>query len=259
MAKANASTAPASAPAAQPAALWTFYDVTWRFITRLCSSVPADPAIIKKWLEAREPRVKPAGALSIEEINEEVLASIERGEGEPDQTFNMLVFQRHAEQLVMRYGTVKAHLKDCARVISAQFIGKIEGERAFSTRITNGVYLDPAQYWLPIQRFDGTPIREADGAFDKAVRVYVPGRGQMSALKRFEYVEPPSMLRFRIMVLGRSVSETDLHHLFSYGGVHGYAGERGDGEGRYTYEFARVEAPRERAAAADGGRDHREA
>jgi hypothetical protein len=168
--------------------------------------------------------------------------SIERGEGEPDQTFSFLVFQRHAGELVERYGTVKAHIKDCARILSSQYIGKIEGEKAFSSRILNGVYLDPAQYWIPIGREDGEPVRVADGTFDKAIHVYIPGRGQMSALKRFEYIEPPSRMTFTLKVLGRSVSETDLHHLFEYGGVHGYAGERGDGEGRYTYTLERLEA-----------------
>jgi hypothetical protein len=227
--------------------LWTHYRVTWTFLTRLCASVPADPDMIRKWIESREARVKPAGALSIEEINEEVLASIERGEGEPDQSYSMLVFQRHAGALVERYGTVKAHIKDCARVLSSQYIGKIEKEKSFSVRITNGLYLDPAQYWIPICRENGQPVREADGAFDKAIHVYVHGRGQMSALKRFEYIEPPSTMTFTVKVLGRSISETDLHHLFEYGGVHGYAGERGDGEGRYQYTIERLEVDRLKA------------
>lgn len=48
--------------------LWTKYDVTWTFLTNLCASVPGNPELVNKWLETREPRVKPAGALSIEEI-----------------------------------------------------------------------------------------------------------------------------------------------------------------------------------------------
>jgi hypothetical protein len=226
--------------------LWTYYQVRWKFLTRLCASVPADPAMIQKWLESRQARIKPAGALSIEEINEEVLASIERGEGEADQSFSMLVFQRHGGALVERYGTVKAHAKDCARVLSNQYIGRIQGERAFSTWIANGLYLDPGQYWIPIRRPDGTPVTDADGAFDKAIHVRGPRGEPLSALKRFEFVEPPSVMEFTLMVLGRSVSETDLHHLFMYGGMHGYAGERGDGEGRYSYELERLDSGSER-------------
>lgn len=228
--------------------LWTHYHVRWEFLTRLCSSVPADPDIIKAWLAAREPRVKPAGALSIEQINEEVLASIERGEGEPDQDYSVLVFQRDRGQLVMRAGTIKAHIKDCARVLSAQFIGRIQGERAFSTRVMNGVYQDETRYWIPVSRSNGDPIMTADGAFDKPVHVRGPRGESLNAIKRFEYVEPPSVMEFDLKVLGRSVSETDLHTVFSYGGVHGYAGERSDGEGRYTYTLTRVDAPSRGAA-----------
>jgi hypothetical protein len=221
--------------------LWNYYRVRWTFLTRLCASVPADPEIVKRWLEAREPTVRAAGARSIEEINEEVLASIERGEGEADQSYSMLVFQRDQGRIVMRAATVKAHVKDCARVLSTQYVGRIQGERAFSTRVTNGLYLDERRYWLPVARPDGKPITAADGAFDKAVHVRGP-QGMMNALKRFEYIEPPSVLDFTIKLLGKSVSETDLDHLFTYGGVHGYAGERGDGEGRYEYHLEKINA-----------------
>lgn len=232
--------------------LWVTYRVRWEFLTDLCSSVPADPEMIKAWLAAGMPRVKPAGALSIEEINEEVLASIERGEGEPDQSYSLLVFQRHQGALVMRAATVRAHMKDCARVLSAQFVGRIQGERAFSTRVINGAYLDKATYWLPILRPDGAPVTEPDGLRDKAIHVRGPRGEPLNALKRFEYVTAPSVLEFTLNVLGHSVSETDLHHLFEYGGTHGYAGERSDGEGRYEYRLERITPPKERAAATHG-------
>jgi len=219
--------------------LWTFYRVRWDFLTKICASTPADPEVIRKWLESRTPRVKPAGALSIEEINEEVIASLERGEGEADQDFSMLVFQRHEGMLVCRAATTRAHIKDAARVLSAQFIGRIQGERSFSTRVINAVYHDEREYWLPLRRPDGTPITTPDGAFDKAIHVQTR-QGRLSALKRFEYVAPPVRLEFTIKVLGRSVSEVDLHHIFTYGGTHGYAGERGDGEGRYSYTLDRL-------------------
>jgi len=238
--------------------LWTEYRVIWRFLTRVYASVPADPEMVDRWLKARQPRVKPAGARSVEEINEEVLASVERGEGEPDQTYSMLVFQRHSGNLVMRYGTVRAHIKECARTLSSLFIGKIEGERSFSVRVLAGVYPDPTEYWLPITREDGALIREADGAHDKAVHVWTP-KGPIAALKRIEYVNPPSQLAFRLRVMTDTISEHDLELIFEYGGVHVYAGERGDGEGRYEFSIERPGvAENERTATTDSGGDHRE-
>ena len=236
--------------------MFTRYRVRWEFLTKVCASVPADPELIQAWIAARQPRVRPAGSLSIEQINDEVLASIERGEGDADESYSMLVFQLHAGALVQRYGTVKAHMKDCARVLSVQYIGRIEGERAFSTRVINGVNLDPQAYWLPWTRSDGSAVTAPDGAYDKAIHVRGP-RGTFNALKRFEYINPPVHLEFNLLVLGRSVSLSDLHHLFEYGGTHGYGGERGDGEGRYLFELEQIETPAEdrRTKAAHGRSD----
>lgn len=224
--------------------LWTFYRVRWDFLTKLCGSVPADPDLIRAWLNARQPRVRPAGALSIEEINEEVLASIERGEGEPSDEYSMLVFQRLDGALMLRSNTIRAHIKDCAYQLSGQFVGRIDRERTFNTRVKNGVYLDDVAHvgikgtkFLPVIRPDGSPVTSADvDTYDKAIHVRGPS-GTINALKRIEYVEPPTSIEFTLKVLGRSISETDLHHLFMYGGTHGYGGERGDGEGRYSYSL----------------------
>lgn len=223
--------------------IWVWYLVRWHFLTKICASVPANPEIIEKWLKARQPKVKPPGAKSIDEINEEALASIEHGDGEVDEHDSMLVFQRHDGRLVQRSGTIKAHIKDCARVVSAQAVARIERERAFSTRVINGVYPDEREYWIPLLRPDGRGISEADGAFDKPVHTRDMRGRPINALKRFEFVEPPCHMEFHLKVLAKSVPATDLHKLFNYGGTHGYAGERSDGEGRYEYEFAKIDSP----------------
>ena len=218
--------------------MWTRYRVRWDFLTQLCGSVPADPEIVKAWLDARKPRVRPPGGKSIDDINEEVLATLAAGDELSDADSNILTFQRHEGGCVQRAATVKAHLKDCARVLSNQYIGRIEKERAFSTRVINGVYHDPAVYWIPILRPDGTPVEKHDGERDKAIHV----RG-MAALKRFEWIQPARM-DFTLLVLTAignkpSVSEEDLGTLMEYGGVHGYGGERSDGEGRYTFTITK--------------------
>ena len=139
----------------------------------------------------------------------------------------------------MRAATVRAHMKDCARIISAQFVGKIRGERSYATRLINGTYLDPASYWLPILRPDGIPIREPDGKYDKPVHARGPRGEQLNSLKTIEFLSP-ARLDFQLRILGESVKLADLETLFEYGGTHGYAGERGDGEGRYTYRIEQL-------------------
>lgn len=236
--------------------IWTKYQARLTFLTRLCGSVPADPEIIKKWLEARQPTARAPGAKSIQDINEEVLASLELGEQE--QEYSLLQFQRQQGALVMRAGTMRAHLKDGARVLSAQYVGRLKGERAFSTRVINGLYLDEATYWLPIRRPDGTAVTQADGVWDKAVHVRGPRGEPLNALKRIEYIDPPSVLDVVLKVLGTSIVEDDLHMLFEYGGTHGYAGERSDGEGRYTFSLTKL-VEGGRAATADESSDRPQA
>ena len=91
--------------------MWTEYEVEWTFVTKLCASVPANKNMIEAWLKARQPRVKPPGSKTIDEINEEVVESLR--EPEQDEQNSLLVFQREGGKCVVRADTVRAHLKDC--------------------------------------------------------------------------------------------------------------------------------------------------
>jgi hypothetical protein len=225
--------------------IWTRYRVRFEFLTKVCGQTPDKPEMIQAWIDNRMPRVAPPGARSIDEINAEALASLARGEGLPDTEFSSLIFQRAVGgvddgKLAFRHGTIRAHIKECARTLSNQFVAKFKGERAFSTRVINGLYLEERQYWIPLQRADGSRLTVADGNYEKPVHPKGPRGETLSALKRFEFVEPPAFMEFTIKVLGDSIAEDDLHYIFTYGGTHGYAGERGDGEGRYDYTFSPV-------------------
>ncbi len=217
--------------------IWKHYEISFHFYDKLCASVPANPELIKAWLENQSPRVRPAGGRSLDQIQEEVWATIALAEEEDQEQKSLLIFQRIDGKLVVRAGTTRAHIKECARTISAQHVGKIKGERSFATKVVNGVYHDEKQYWLPILNPAGTEqVTKADGIHEKPVRFRLPDGRQMSALKAFEYVTEP-VLRFRLKVLGTNPGLKDLTTIFEYGGVHGFGGERGDGEGRYHFEI----------------------
>ena len=220
--------------------VWTDYRVTWKFLTRLCGQTPSDPAIIKKWLDVRKPENRPAaGGKSIQEIQEEVIESL--GQSSDDVAPSVLVFQHDAAGVVMRASTVRAHLKDCARQLSTLYIGKIVGEKSFAVRVVNGVYTDPHEYWIPILRPDGSHIAGADGVQEKPVHV-MTRMGPQNSLKAIEFIEPPSQMTFTLKVLGKALGVSDLETLLTYGGVHGYAGERSDGEGRYEWTIKPFDA-----------------
>ena len=212
--------------------LWKHYNVRLDFLTSLCASVPANAELVQAWIDARKPAVRPPQGRSIDEIQEEVLSTLVAEEDEPPKS--LLVFQRFGNQLVVRAGTLRAHIKDCARQISSYYVGKVKGEKSFSTRIINTVYPAETQYWIPILDQSGHPFTEASGRRDKPVHTW-----QGNALKTIEFVND-ARIEFELKVLGGQVSEKDLNTVFSYGGVHGYAGERGDGEGRYHHTLTPI-------------------
>lgn len=214
--------------------VWKRWHVKLEFISNLYGSVPGDPEMVRAWLEARKPKARPPGGRSIDEVQAEVMETLANVEDVPEDR-SLLVFQTLANgdgsrHLVIRAETVRAHLKDCARVISAQYLGRLKGERAFSTKVINGVYPDTKQEFLEISRVDGTPITKHDGEIDRAVHTF---RG--SALKRLQFVTPPSIIELTLQTLGDSIKRDDLETLLTYGGVHGYGGERSRDGGKYTF------------------------
>lgn len=194
--------------------------------------------MVEAWIKSRQPRVRPPSNRSLDEINEEVLATLSE-DGPADEGYALLTFQRYAGVCVERAGTIKAHLKDCARRLSPR-VGRIEGESAFSTKIVNYVYPAEQPYWVPILRPDGTPVTKHDGEMDRPVPPS-PGVQRATALKRIEWIEP-WRLDFVLKVLTTggtpAVGREDLEKLMLYGGLHGYAGERGNGEGKYVATIA---------------------
>lgn len=223
--------------------LWQRYKVEWTFRTKLCGSFPLSKDMIAPWLEARKTSAKPEGGKSMAEIAEEAMESIKSVD---EQNLELeerttLGFQRHDDFLVMRGGTVKAHIKDCARMLSSfsEKPVKGSGERSLAVRAINCIY--PDEYWIPILKND-RGIKVSDGSFDKAVHVQT-AQGPRNALKRIHYVEDATLV-FHLNVLATSKGEVvkpeEIEKIFEYGSIHGYAGERGDGEGRYNYEIVPV-------------------
>lgn len=224
--------------------LWKKYEVNFQFVGKLCGSTPQDPEMIQGWLEARRPSVRPVNSKSLDEVHQEVLTTIATEDLEQEnkdiEQRVTLGFQNVNGGLVMRGGTMKAHIKDCARIISSMIYGKVKGERSFAVKVLNCVNVE--EYWIPILK-EGKPVLEADNYLDKAVHVQTM-MGPRNALKRILYINRPTM-SFHLLITNTKdgkplVSMVDLETLFTYGAVHGYAGERGDGEGRYTFKIKEI-------------------
>jgi hypothetical protein len=214
--------------------LWRRFRCEWTFVSPVYASTPADPELVEAWLASRQPAVRPPGGKTIDEIQEEVFESLADAEGERPTEYGMLVFQyadlEGERGICLRTDTIRAHWKDCARQISEQYLGRKAKERAFSTRVKNGLYQDPQQAWVPLRRPDGRWVTKPDRELDRAVHTR-----HGSALKRLQIVDPPSMVSFEFLSMGNSLGQKDLDLVFQYGGVHGYGGERSRDGGKYLH------------------------
>lgn len=208
--------------------MWKEYDVTMTFTGRLCGSVPLSKKIIPNWLESRKPKKEPEDARSLEDIEKEVLESIE---DVVERT--TLGFQHDNMGFWLRGGNVKSHLKDCGNQIKYAL-----GLTALKAKVANAVYIN--EYKIHILK-DGKHVNETDGQYEQPVHAWTP-QGQINALKNIHYIKKGS-LSFRIRVLKFKDFDIDvLEKIFDYGSIHGFGGERSLGEGRYTYTIDPVEA-----------------
>lgn len=219
--------------------LWRRYELTMNFTGRLCASVPQSKELVRPWLESRMPSKKPEDGKSIAELEAEMLEKIEQIE---ERT--LLGFERidngDKKGLVVRGGTIKAHIKDCADQI--KYALKID---ALRSKVANKVYI--AEYHVPILK-SGALVSEHDDVFEQPVHV-MTAQGPRNALKVIRFVRTPT-LRCTLMLLNEASKELKsgktrggevnidvIRAVLEYGTIHGYGGERGMGEGRYTFEL----------------------
>jgi len=213
--------------------LWTEYDVVWTFVRKLCGSVPGNPDLLETVLKARAPKVRPPGGKSIPEIQEEIIATLEEGEEEPAVN----VFQKVNGSVVMRSDSVRAHIKECARIVTWHYVGYVQGEKSLTARTKNCVYVgDSDNYFIPILRPDGKLVSDHDGRITKPMHSTDQRGRPVNAIKTFEWVEP-ARLDFHLKVFGGAVKLDDLKTIMEYGSVHGFGGERSAGEGKYIFKI----------------------
>ena len=238
--------------------IWKNYRLTWQFETAVFGSFPASSDIMGKFVQKKidDGKIRPvsrielgpegrmdivADGLSVKELYdqkiEEALETLPTEEEMVEK--RSLIFPRHQQALSVRGGTIRAHIKDCARTLSSLLLPKVQGEKSLTVRATNCLYV--REDWIPLTR-SGDILTAPDMIEEFFVHVRHPRTGiQMSSIKRVEGLEPGASLTFTLAILGDLVTQEELHMILTYGGVHGYGQERSRGMGRYTFAIAPAE------------------
>lgn len=212
----------------QSSPMFDAYRIVWNFEGKIVGSVPLDPSLAHSALEARG--LQPSKPQPIPVDPEPGAAPPSGGNNAPELLRIVTGFQVWNGKLVLRAGTIKAHLKDCARQL--QVAGQVPS-RGFWMLVGNMVNVIP--YWIPLRK-GSSFVTEADGWNEQFTHVLTPA-GFRYAYKLSQFVVGASV-EFGLLVLRNSrLGAEDLDRLFIYGGIHGYGGERSLGEGRYTHEL----------------------
>lgn len=213
--------------------MFEMYKLRMEFTERLCGSVPLSDKAIEDWLKSRAPKTQPEKGPSLKEIAQEVRDTVMEEEETVDkEQLISLGFQQQDGELVLRAGTLKAHIKDCALQL---YRAKTITVKSFRSKVANWVYVAP--YWLFIRRADSKAVKEPDGEFTQSVHT-MTRTGPINALKRIYYVDRPVVEAEIKLLANPEITVEHLKSIFEYGSVHGYGGERGMGEGQYQYEIA---------------------
>jgi len=215
--------------------MFEVYKLRMEFNERLCGSVPLSDQAIEAWLASRTPEKKPNEGASLEKIAKEVRATVmEEAETVDKEGLISLGFQQQDDGLVLRAGTLKAHIKDCSLQL---FRAKIVKITSFRSKVANWVYISP--YWLSILKANGEAVNEPDGEFTQSVHT-MTRTGPINALKRIYYVDKPIVEAEIKLVTNPEISIDHLEAIFEYGSMHGYGGERGMGEGQYQFSIKKA-------------------
>lgn len=222
--------------------LWTHYEVSMNFVGRLCGSVPLSTELVPAWIDARKARegVVKASDKPLDVITEEVLQTLPGEEEQKLMDLITLGFQRtningsEEKVLVVRGGTIKSHLKDCANQLRVPL-----GVTAFKSKVANKVYIE--EPFVALRR-NGIPITEEDNEYTQTVHTF-SAKGPINALKLIRFAQCPVSLNFTMKLLRdpeKFVTVETMDRCFYYGSTHGYGGERSMGEGRYTWTIKEI-------------------
>lgn len=209
------------------------YRVTWKFRNEFAAGIPENPEALLAFLEARAPERRPEDAIPLEELAEQVAQEIHQPSTEREAALTT-TFKEKNGALVYEARGVKAHIKDCASVLS-----KMLGITAFKAKVANRADIKPQ--FIPLTR-NGQPITEVDGSEIRPVTT-MTRLGPRTAVKIVKYVLAPE-LTFELLVLDDGViTEQHLRSIFQYGGnVKGAGQDRGLGWGRYDFTMEEVGA-----------------
>lgn len=204
--------------------MYKYYEVEMKVKDRIVGGTPKNPEVIRQWIETS---INKADKVKKEEIIKETVEAV----GADEFAGKMWTgFKSDSEiGLYIEGRQVKAMLKEGANVLKT-----ILGVTAFRSKFAERAWVSPDK--IPLG------VKEPTGSDERTVHV-MTRQGPRSALKKFDYVEKPT-ITFRLEVLNDGiVTRHRLDTVLDYCAKNGLGAMRSQGEGVIeTFKIEEIQA-----------------
>lgn len=234
--------------------MWNEYALTMNFTTRLCGGSPRDPKLLERHVErrtatdAQHKKLKEEAAAndrpplrSVSEVVDERLGTIDPVlDGTTEELEQRWVgFSADELGLFVPGGNVRAHLKDCAGVLTrAMKLGLVDnlGKMAnFHHHLKCAIYI--LEDRVHIRDTEGKIVTKPSGYRDMTLSP-MTAQGPRTCLKRVDYVEDAQIVCTVQMMAYSEVKPAHVQMCLEYGEQHGFGQDRSLQFGRYKATFA---------------------
>jgi len=209
------------------------YKIKVDFHNQFAAGIPEDPDRLLDFLDAKKPTKEPEDAIPLEDLAEMIEGQTLESDDSSEEAAMTTTFKQKDGVLCYESRCIKAHLKDCAFILSKNFLER----RGLKTTVANRIQVGPEM--LPLYR-NGSTLTDVDGKEIRPITVQTR-QGPRTAVKIVKFVNAPHM-EFELTVLNDGVVDLELlNTLFEYGGtMKGMGQDRNMGWGRYAFEIEEV-------------------
>lgn len=220
--------------------MWLEASVVMSIKNRVVGGVPVDPKLIEGWIGANMPDVEKAKQAELAAATAAQLPALteERAGG------MWTTFKRNQIGIYVEGRQVKAMFKESANILREMLIkadNKGKGDKAGKSRFTNLKSKTAERLFVDDERIyferDGQLLKEVDGNEERPIHVLTP-MGPKSALKRYDFVNGPAQLKFKVRFLNDGIIDLELiETLLQHSSVNGFGADRSQGNGLFSAEI----------------------
>lgn len=215
--------------------LWKHFRITLDVKNRIVGGIPANPDLIKPWIEATMKEVSDEARQKIIEATKAELPAVADAKSKMMWT----TLKQDEKGVFIEGRQVKSMFKESSNIlrdmlVKAEKKAGGEGKSRFTnlkSKVAERLYVEDERIYF---ERDGKLLSKPDGAEEKPIHV-MTAQGERDALKKFDFVSAPARLTINVRILGDGVVDQDLMEmLLEHSSYNGLGADRSQGNGLFV-------------------------